>query len=221
MVQVNTFDTQLTKAQRSLVREAVIAKLAPLRIANGKYIAAIGALPRPLRGEDDDAGWAMITMATGGASPAILVALGNAKYEPFDTEALEVVSVLEIAIYIVTANKRGLVDGRLASDVVATASALADPGVETALEHIQELLLGQDLGINTVYELHLETESEVSTGVDDSAWEQRYSVRMQRAINPDRLITELMTEIESGNELDDVTPALITTITPIAPPEAP
>lgn len=195
------FDTGLAKPQRTLIREAIIAKLAPLlTTANpARYVAAIKPLPRALRGEGDGDGFAMLKYEVAGKAPCILVAVGRKRYDS-SVNPLEARGELEVAIYLVSSHARGIVSGRLAIDAVATADLTKDPGIEVMLEHVEELLLGQPLGIAGVDMLRPTDEDEVVTFEDFTAWELRFVVAVERVINPNRDETELVTSIEGKHE---------------------
>lgn len=203
------YDTGLTRAQRTLLRAAIATRLAPLLVANGGYLRSIKSLPRPLKnGSEDELGW--LGNLVQGQVPCIGIALGRKDFEPtgMDIPPIHFRGKLEVALYICSNNLRGYVDGRLETDVVAGASASADPGIDTMLEHVEELLLGEsyDLGNGRpTSELTFEHEDEVFTGGDVTVWEQRASIWLEREINPDRSITQLVTEIQGLHSLEPTT----------------
>lgn len=78
----------------------------------------------------------------------------------------------------------------------------ADPGIDTVLEHVAELLCRSGLGIPTVYELRPLSEDEVVTGADFAVWEQRYALRVQRDNDTNRGIIRRVREIEPRHQAD-------------------
>lgn len=198
----NVYDTGLATSQRSAVRTTVMAKLAPLLKANGLYLRAIVPLAIPLHAGHDEQGLALLNIALAGQAPSIAIALGKKTYEAGGSLEIDGRGILEVAIYVCSANPRNTVDGRLANDVTAATDNTADPGVETMLEHVEQLLDGQDLGIPSVYEMIAETEDQVWTGDDYTIWEQVYRVKVDRMINPNRNIAQLVTSIAAQTSID-------------------
>lgn len=201
------FDTGLFRAQRSAVRESIAARLAPLLKANGRYVRKIGNLPRPLKGHDEEE-LGFLANEVQGNAPCIVVALGRKEYQSagMDIPATQFRGELEVAIYVASANSRAFVEGRLAQDVPAMSDATADPGIETMLEHIEELLIGQMIDLKGTADMRPISEDEVFTGGDYSVWEQRYTLLVDRFLNPERLNTKILTSIEGANNLDGADP---------------
>jgi hypothetical protein len=212
------FDTGLGRAQRTVIREAVIARLAGLTRARGLYLRAVLPLPRPLRGENDDEGLGILADLVAGNLPTALVAVGRMTFEPTGMPAVQFRGALDLSVYIVSGHARSH-DARLAGDVTSDVRRDADPGIDTMLEHSAELLCGTDLRLPTVYELRPLSEDEVITGADFAVWEQRYSLRVQRDIDANRGITRRIREIESQHVVDGATPAnpVATAITRLEP----
>lgn len=222
---VHKFDTGLFAAQRTVVRLGVAEMLRPLLLpqlggsANG-YIRSIRGLPRPLRAHsEEELGW--IGNAVQGQAPCVLIALGSKGYGPhgMDGPSVHYAGELEIVIYAVSLNSRAFIEGRLAADVVGTANVSNDPGIETLLEHIEELLIGQDPNVEGIHELRPQSEDEVFTG-GETVWEQRYTCKVEREINPARLVTGIVTTIETKNNLDGANAAnpVVDTITTVEVP---
>jgi hypothetical protein len=198
------FDSGLEKPQRTLIRAAIADRLgALLTSANPpRYVTAIRFLPRIVRGEGDSEGLAMLIEVSRGKAPAIFIALGRRR--PLDemTDPLELRAELEVAIYLVSAHARDLVDGRLAGDGISTVNLTADPGIEVMLEHVEERLQGQLLGIAGTKEMRETDEDEVLTLAEYTIWEQRYRIEVERVIDPNRDETILVTSIEGRHRED-------------------
>jgi hypothetical protein len=218
------FDSGLNRPQRSAIRQALVDRLGSTLTGNGKpllksgggYLVRIGVLPRPLRGDADDE-LALVWIALQGATPALCVALGRMELTPIDGNE-SWLGELEVAIYALSRNLRAFVDGRLAPDSVAAADPTADPGIETMLEHVREILCGQEIGLVGVHEVRPKSEDEVVTDGEGSLWEQRYTVLVEVSVNPQRANSDLVTAFETQHVLDGLAEPLITTITPVEVP---
>ncbi len=226
---MHTYDTGLAKPQRTLVCEKLVEKLAPLKktAVPAMYIADLGikVLPRMLRGEGDEKGFSMLANAFNGQAPAIAIAVGRLQGEGSGTDSTEAQGDLDLALYVASTNQRGLVEGRLLGDIVASMSNAQDPGIFTMLEHARQLVMGQSLGLAGVGVLRFRDEDEVGTFDDYTVWEQRYTVELDLTVNPFRAVTKMLLEIETRNKLDGIPDGhaldpLITTITTIPPPES-
>jgi hypothetical protein len=221
---VQRFDTGLYRPVRSVIRQAIIDRLGTTPTGNGKpllkalggYIAKIAPLPRPLKGEsDDERGFVFIALQ--GASPALLVALGDMDFEPLDGNE-EYLGELEVVVYSFSDNLRSFVDGRLSPDAVAAGDPTADPGIETTLEHVRELLCGQEVDIIGVHELRPKREAEVFTYGDGSLWEHRFAAKVQVSINPERAKSDPVKSIEVQQDIDDGDDSPFTVITDLEVP---
>jgi hypothetical protein len=202
----HTFDTGLPKPQRTLVRAAIVARLAPLLIGAGMYMRGIKQLPRPYHGESkgDLDGLAMLKVELNGLAPSIGIALGDEDFTQDGTSADELLGDLEIFVYVVSTHNRGFIDGRLAIDVAGAASNTADPGVEVANEHVRERLAGQELAIGRTLELRLRSCKIVATYDEMTVFEQRYAISLETTINKARAATQLITELEAQHFLDTI-----------------
>jgi hypothetical protein len=223
----HAYDTGLLVSQRAAIRDALIARLAPLKktAAVPGYIPANGikTLPRPLRGQGDEDGLGMLAEVLKHQAPAIVIALGRLSYESGGGEAIEARAELEIAIYIASGHQHALDAGRLYGGALAAASNTNDPGIFTMLEHVRERVLGQSLGIVGVDVPRAVEEDEVFTGDDATIWEQRYTLALDVQINPFRAITQTVTEIEGLHKLKPDIPdghthdPLVTTLADLEP----
>lgn len=221
------FDTGLAVPQRTAIRDAIVARLAPLKktAIPSAYIAANGVktIPRPLRGEGDEDGLAMIANALNNQAPAILIAVGKLTYEKGGSEAIEARGELDVVVYVASGHQRSHDAGRLFGDAFASASNSNDPGIFTMLEHVRERLLGQSLGVAGVDVLRAVDEDEIFTGDDATIWEQRYTLDVDVKINPFRGITQVVTEIQGLHKLKPDIPdghaldPLITTLADLEP----
>ena len=217
----HVFDTGLDKPQRTKIRDALIARLASLKISAGLYLQNVVTIPRPIRGDGDDLGLGALEVAAQAQAPTVAIALGGAKVKEGSEEAIIGQAEIEFALYVISKHGRAMDAGRLYGDAIAAASNTADPGVFVMLEHIRERVHGQDLGVSGVDVPRWKLEDELITEENITIWEQRYSVLVSVEINPDRAETEVMTSIEAEHEGDGITGVednpIVTTITPLDP----
>ncbi len=202
------FDTGLARPQRTLIRQHLAAALAPLLKANGGYLSgSIWSLPQPLRSQED---CEYLYKAILGYTPAIAIALGGKSLERIGLDATEIRGKIEIAVYVVCANARGLVLGRLEQDVGAGSDPTADPGGETILEHVAQLISGQELNLAGTNELQAEGEEPLYTFDEYSVWSQTYYAYVDNDANPDRDISAVVTSVDVQSTPDGVAAELAT-----------
>lgn len=215
------FDTGLTRSTREVLVGAIATAIAGLRQPT-KYLSAVVSLPRLAHGREDDDFLAELARAVGGRVPCVAIATGDGKTETIGEDALELTETIELAVYVVSGNQRGVVDGRLFVDAAAAADDTKDPGVFAMLQHVTERIQGADLGVAGIHEPRKSTEEMVATFEDVTIWSQTYLVDTTLTINPDRDATTVMTSIEAMHKGDGIPDAtdldpMIDTVTPIAP----
>lgn len=207
---VHRFDTGLFRSQRSEIRLAIMDQLSVLLKSSGRYVSRIVALPRPFRGEGDDEGEGLLEDALGGQAPALAVAIGDKTYQATGMGGTQMNAEIDLHVYAVGANARNRTDGRLSTDVAGAASISADPGVEALLEHVEELLIGQPCSVAGVTDLAPKHEAISITRAAITVWEQVYALTVQRDVDPDRVMDEVLETIEGLNNLDGVNnPSLV------------
>lgn len=224
---VHHFDTGLHRPQRSAIRQAIIDRLGSTPTGNGKpllksaggYLVKIAPLPRPLKGDSEEE-LAFIWIALQGSTPSLCVALGGMKISPIDGNE-DHQGEIEVAVYSLSRNLRSFVDGRMSPDVVATADPTADPGVETMMEHVREILAGQSVDLIGVQDLRPKSEDEVCTDGDGTLWEQRFSVLVDIFVDPQRAESDVATSLEVRNDLDGLTDSQQPIVDSIFPIEVP
>ena len=189
--------------QRTALRNALLTRLSVLKRPT-MYLHAVSALPTPLAAMDEAAD-AYLSRAVGGRYPAVAVALGRGDAAPAGMPQSHARKTIEVAVYVMSAHGRDYVEGRLSGDVSA-ATVTNDPGIETMLEHVEELLLGRDLGVPGVSELRPVHEQEVWSGDDFTVWELLFTARVDRTINHNRLVTTLLAEIDARHEVEGADP---------------
>lgn len=202
------FDTGETRAQRSLIRAAVVAKLAPLLSSNGLYLRAIKPFAKVFAsrsGEElmDDLGFAQEVLQ--GQAPAILVALGDKSYKAGGTRSPQTsfFAELDIRVYVLSEHNRAREAGRLSDDASSAVANSVDPGIDIMLEHVEQLLIGFTPDVNGAQCLRPTSETEIVTLPGISIWEQAYHCNVERWINPDRAITAMLLSIRNENNLEN------------------
>lgn len=221
----HAYDTGLLTSQRQAIRDALLAKLAPLvkTPLGGLYVRSLKVIPGQLSGGSEE-GLAEIAHHTQGELPAVLIALGGKKNVSIGSDDLEVMGTFEVKVYAASSHQKDDVVGRLYTDAIAVASNRADPGIFTMLEHIEELLVGQELDVPGVGPMLETDDRELATFADLTVWEQTYEVTATKTINPNRGLTQLLLSIQADHALDvppEVVDPIVTTITELDPPEAP
>jgi len=179
----------------------------PLLKSKGGYVAAIGQAARPISGTSED-DLAILSAAFHGSAPApaLIVALGDQDFSSSGSGmgGTSYVGELVLAVYAISAHQKDSagVDGRLAPDAVAARDPKADPGIETMLEHVRELLCGHELGITMVDVIRPRSEREVGTSADASVWEHRFVVRVELEV-PQRADSDPPTGFDVQSELEN------------------
>lgn len=216
----HAFDHGLAKPLRTLVRDGVVAALQPLLVSSGGYLLAVEALSSQVRSDDDET-MGRIHEVLSGRSPAVLVALGGKEYTEAGNLQHRWSADLTVQVIVFSNHARSL-EARLAGDVVSAASDLADPGIDVVLEHVEQLLIGNNLVIGSkAHTLLPQREEEISTDDGQSVWAQTYAIKVSRDVLDSRValtrIGEFLTTwrgalvvtdtpAQLGSELTDVTP---------------
>jgi hypothetical protein len=200
----HVFDTGLAKPMRTLIRDALVAQLAPLlkSATPAKYLRAITTIARPYRGQGDEEGLGMIANALLGRAPAVAIALGRLPTERAGSLPTEMKGDLDVVLYVVSEHGRDLEEGRLYGDAIATGDDTADPGIWTMLEHVRERVAGQSLGIAGVDEPIHDLEDEALTAANATVWEQRYTIGVSIVLNPARDNDQMLLEIEGHHQVE-------------------
>ncbi len=194
----HVYDTGLDISQRSTIRQALVTRLEGLSIANGLYAACVKGIPAILHSARDDGD--IVAEHTGGQHPAILVALGTKKYDALGSAGRrrdQYMCPLEVHVYVVDSNDSGGM-ARLEGDV-ASATVTKAPGMDTMLEHIEELLLGFAIDADgSTHQLEPVEEAELGPVLADfTVWEQRYSIKVERVLQRDKSVEQYLTSLRS------------------------
>lgn len=208
----HSYDSTLSTTQRKVVRDAVVARLAPLLVSSGKYLSQIQPIgfvaPAGNRSEINDEERAMLHEIASGKTPCVLVAVGDKRYQAsgMSTKQDNWSCEIEVHVYAISQHARDLTT-RLAGDVASAASDTKDPGIWTILEHLEELLIGfqpEDAGtIKTIHALRPAAEEELDVADDMSIWRQRYTTKLERFLTRSKGVTQALTQIRTEHDVVD------------------
>lgn len=177
----HVFDHGLSKPLRTLVRDGVIAALRPLLLAEGGYLRAVEPYGATLR-TDDETTMALVHEALNGRAPAVLVSLAGKTSEEFGSLGRRWCGVITVQVILYSNSARSMV-ARLAGDAASDARDQAEPGLDVMLEHIEELLIDNNLGIGSKAQtLQPISEEEIAADHGDTIWLQTYQIRVSRDV---------------------------------------
>lgn len=227
-----TFDSGLPQAARTLIRNGIKTKLAPMLRNSGAFASVIGDYPIVMKtGDDHELNMAIDIVGT--QCPAYLVGLGDMSGKRTGA-AGEYVGDLDVEVYCITNHMRHIVTGRLAADVPALVGTppadQLDPGVEVMAELARMFLADQypyatalDTQQNPygtrVKELRFSAERELLTTREHTIWGVQFTLQVSLPANMLRGATVYLTEllakhrIGAGATPDPTTPPLIQTLT--------
>jgi hypothetical protein len=196
------FNTGLSLAQRTLLRNAVVGQLAPLLRSNGGFLASVKPVTvisdTRLRDLDPEA-VAEFKLILDGGGPAIAVGLGRGIGEKIGQAGPHVAKTIDVHIYALSNNARGAL-GRMVQDAASLASNVVDPGVEAALELAEDLLQGYqvgDAGGGTIHGLDWVEEDELLTLQDLTIWRAKYEVKAERMKRRGKGITQAIVDLRA------------------------
>jgi hypothetical protein len=195
------FDSGLTLPQRRKIREAIVARLredlelATLPGSTGDlYVAAVVELAAPYRQGDGDLE-EMLKEAAAGRSPMIAVALGARSFAASNTDERSWRGPLQVHVYVLSSHRGGLLTRVRGGDAAAEASNAADPGLETAMEHVFERLAGFAPPDCLAAELRPQSEDFPYVADDFTVAEIVFEVAVQTNVNPKRARTQVAVDI--------------------------
>jgi hypothetical protein len=211
----HAYDTGLLIPQRTAIRNAVVTRL-QLLARPTLYARTVAWLPVRLNSEEVAP---EVIQVLQGNNPALLVALGRGDALAAGMGANRARIEIEVAVYVVTSHGRDMVLGRLSGDV-RSADITQDPGADTMVEHVEELLTGWDMGIPGVEELRLQSENEVATSPDLTVWEVLFSVRCDRTAGRHPVLATLLASIAAAHSAGgaDIANPVIETVTTVEEP---
>lgn len=197
----HTFDTGLTRPQRTVVQDSVLLLLDRLRYRTSPtpsgYLRALVPFCGKVRGPSDEVGIDQLWDVLQGRAPAIAVGIGDMLYSPAGTGGFKWTAQLEVDVYILCNQSRSR-EARMVGDVVTWADDTKDPGVNVILEHVEELLVGVDLKASdyTIRELRPVRANELGSGNEQALWHFGLTVQVGRSMkHRPRDITQELTLI--------------------------
>lgn len=205
----HSFDTGLSRPQRTLVREGIVQLLSGLVRANGGYVAAVLPWAGVVRGWQDSEGIDNLLALLNGRAPAIVVGLGDGNKTPAGMGGFNYKMDIEVTLYHFSNHARSLTEGRVSADARALADDTRDPGLDVMMEHAEELLGGIRVGkapvtnpvgevdrsIPGIHMISPDREEEIATDETHTIWAQRFKVTVSRKLDRFRTVTELLASL--------------------------
>lgn len=198
----HSFDSGLPVPQRRRIREDIVTELrrdlelATLPGSTGElYIAAIVELAAPFQPGDGDLE-EHLKESIAGRSPVIAVALGARAFASSSTDHRHWRGELQVHVFVCSSHSRGLLERLRGGDTPAVASNAADPGLETAMEHVFERLAGFTPSEGShAGELRPTREDFSYVGDDFTVVEMVFECDVLTDVNPHRALTQVADEV--------------------------
>jgi hypothetical protein len=191
------FDSGLSGPMRTVVRNAFIARLAPMTVAGGGWLSRIVPIGYTIKDRNDDLGIDNLYATLNGQTPAIAVATAKLVDDPAGAADRDR-GRLTVDLYFMSQHRRDLTEGRTSPDAASTASRAADPGLDAALELAWMYLLGGDLGVGPQIGLpRFLEEDEIIADNDKTIWYQTWQVIVTRDANQLRNAVTKLTQMHA------------------------
>lgn len=202
----HAFDTGAAKSGRTLLRDAIVAQLAELTVAEGLYLAAIIPLPAQFRGENSGAFDHMLDNLIAGKSPVVAIALGEGKFLSGGSGfADEWAENLEVYAYCLSSLSAGTLL-RMTGDASSLVALSKDPGVEICAEHVRERLSGWRPSATGLLAKELRPvnfEPDFYFGEDYTIGRLTFTVQMRADVDRLRGVTQLLLGVDATHGEDD------------------
>lgn len=200
----HAYDTGLAQPIRTVLRDGVVTRLARLQASQGGYLRALIPFGNRMLAHDDVDGLDFLLKVLNGRAPAVAVAIGDRTFNAGGAGGYNQRATYDVLVYVAGNHMRSR-EARQAGDVASAASDVKDPGLDTILEHVEELLTGWKVDSSNVIG-ELRPSREVERWNDDriAVWEQLYTVPVSRSINQDRDIVARLTRIDTQHKFDGV-----------------
>lgn len=190
----HTFDSGLAAPMRTLIANAAVAKLLPLKLAtlggaaNG-FLEDVFVIGFAVEKGDSHA-IDMLWDATGGRSPVVVIAPSSLR-KTGASGIGHTVGDLDVDVMIVSTHRRSVTEGRATTDAISTADDSADPGIFATLELVWAFLFDVDLGLGgKIAQLKFDREYELDTHEAVTIWKQEWKIQVERNVNLARGITQ-------------------------------
>lgn len=190
----HVFDTGLELPQRTIVIDAAVQVLSPLKRSNvtpsGRrgYLVDVKAFGGVVRSYTDQPDIELLQKALG-ATPSIGVALATRTFEtlamgtggPRGGGSTQAMSELQLLLYFANQHGRDALVGRHKADSVSQVDDTADPGLHIMMEHAIELMHGTypTQTVGTVKQIRIQREEELASLPQITIWLQTYAIRLQ------------------------------------------
>lgn len=175
----HVFDTGAPLPQRTLCRRGAVALLSQLKRPTG-YLHDVKGFGAIVRTYTDENGIEFLQKALA-VTPSIGVQLATRQFETLAIGGRQAISDLQLVLYFATQHGRDGVIGRHEADSIAEIDDLADPGLDTMMEHAIELMHGSypSLLTGTIKQCRIKSEQELVTSGPISIWMQTYGITLQ------------------------------------------
>lgn len=191
------YDSGLSAPVRTLIRNAVVTKLAPLTRAGGGWLETVIPIGYTVKGPSDEAGIDQLYSDLNGRTTAIAVSTAKSVHDLNGTPD-RAKARLQIDLYLLSSHRRGLTEGRTAPDVASAGSNARDPGLDAALELAWMFLQDVDLGLGPqVRGLRMLEEEELAFDNEKTIWQQSWQVWVERDVNKLRASVQKLVQLHS------------------------
>lgn len=216
------FDSGLQRPTRTLVRQAVLAKLQPLLKPTG-FCSAIIEVGFPIVNAHDDLGIDLLEKELINRTPAIAVATCDCHDSPAGAPDRSL-GKLEVELYFFSTHRRGTTQGRTTGDAVAAARDNADPGLDVMMQLAWQLLFDAPMVLDDArprsqqraQPMKRSSEQHVITTEQHTIWKQTWSTQVTYDANLYRDVTQKLIEAyTTSHQANDPAPAEILTITEV------
>lgn len=118
-----------------------------------------------------------------GRSPVVLITASGAAFNPESSTRRRFMRRISIELLVASNHQRNR-ESRLASDVVSEQDPTADPGIFLIAEDIQQILSGNDLGLDGVSPIDPVREDVLLQMDDFTAWRLTYDTKTDAHVKP-------------------------------------
>jgi len=169
---------------RQALEDAIIAELATKlgRVGNPQtgYLQEVA----PYNGQiTDSAGPDDLRRALRGQAPAVLVVAADARLTAESVTRRRYARRITVELYAISTHMRTR-ENRVRSDVVADSDSTADPGLYRIAEDVQQILSGNDLGLDGVSPFIPLREEILLQLPDFTCWRLTYAVETDAHVRP-------------------------------------
>jgi hypothetical protein len=191
-----TYDSKLLQPTRTLVQRAVVNLLAPMKAPTG-FLADVIPIGFGIASAHDELAIDLLMTELLNRMPAIAVATCDLHDEPSGAPQNSR-GKLEVDVYFLSQNRRGLTEGRVTSDTASTTNNARDPGVYAMMELAWQFLFDAPLVLDNTklasrqraQTLIRVSETELLSDESTSLWKQRWTTMVTLDVNLHRALAQ-------------------------------